>query len=174
MTDQTYTVEKILRLRDAVERLAAEHGDTFTHGEPLDLVARHWGEIGFIDPAALIYEWASIGVFDTDAVRDLREAGVSVREARMEAVVDGAAEPIGRLYADQKISIEEAVTFAAVDPLKDLRDLAQGRATAEHALSEVRRLGAIKAREARAKGSSVAEIAEAFGVSRQGAYDLLG
>ena len=72
------------------------------------------------------------------------------------------------------ISVADAKRHAGkTDPLSDLRKLATDRATAEHALTEIRRLGKVKAQEARQKGASVADIGEAFGVSRQGAYDLL-
>lgn len=109
-----------------------------------------------------------------DRAWELRDVGLSIADAAQEVEINGVPATIAAHYNAGVISVADAKRHAGkTDPLSDLRKLATDRATAEHALTEIRRLGKVKAQEARQKGASVADIGEAFGVSRQGAYDLL-
>lgn len=159
-----YPAYMILTLRQHLEDDGAENPD---------LAARQWCEQGWTDPSAAYREWAGIGVTDPDIARELHDEGIPVVKAAEQAEADGRRASIGQLYFEELVTIEEAKRLADIDPLVDLRDLSANRASAEHALEEIRKLGRVKAKEARAKGASVAEIAEAFGVSRAQAYNLL-
>lgn len=161
----TYPAHMILTLRRHLE----EDG----HPTPDDAV-RQWCEQGWADPSAAYREWGGIGATDPDRAWELRQAGLNIEQASREAVADNITATIAEHFNEGRITIEDAKGMAEVDPLGDLQQLAQDRASAEHALTEIRRLGRIKALAARERGVSVADIAEAFGVSRQGAYDMLG
>lgn len=163
MTD--YPAHMILTLRQHLE----EDGDP----NP-DLAARQWCEQGWADPSAAYREWTAIGATDPDVAWELRQAGLNIETAGREVEVDGVTATVAAHYIAERLTLDEAKQAAGVDPLADLQRLAKDRAAAEHALTEIRRLGRVKAIDARRQGASVADIADAFGVSRQGAYDLLG
>lgn len=139
-----------------------------------DLAVRQWCEQGWTDPSAAYREWTAVGATDPDVAWELRQAGFSIEATGREVEVDGVTATVAAHYIAERLTLDEAKRAAGVDPLADLRQLAKDRASAEHALTEIRRLGRVKAIDARRQGASVADIADAFGVSRQGAYDLLG
>lgn len=166
-----YTVDQILRLRAEAESCSEHYGEPFHRGLTPDVIAHEWAEVGWSDPAGALREYAPYCP-DARRARDLRDAGVPLmREVDCEVRSLGE---VARRYYEGEITLDEAKREAGSDPLLDLADLKRDRDTANRGLEEIRRLAPIKAREAREAGASVAEIGEAFGVSRQGAYDLLG
>lgn len=164
-TSSTYPAHMILALRRYLE----EDNDPTP-----DATATIWCDYGWTDPSAAYREWTAIGAEEAESAWELREAGLSITQAGQTIEIDGISRSIAAFYDSGDLTIEEAKQEAGVDPLADLQQLAQDRASAEHALTEIRRLGRIKALAAREQGASVVAIAEAFGVSRQAAYDLLG
>lgn len=159
-----YPAHMILTLR--------RHLEADGHENP-DQAATLWAGQGWTDPSTAYREWGGIGATDPDRAWELRQAGLNIENAAIEVEADGVTATLAAHYNEDRLTLEEVTAEAGTDPLGDLRKLARDRASAEHALTEIRRLGRLKARQAREKGASVAEVAEAFDVSRQGAYDLL-
>lgn len=160
----TYNAHTILTLR----RLLEADGDT----NP-DLTARQWCEKGWRDPAAAYREWSGLGVDDPDLAWEMHEAGVKPAQAAREVTVGGVKDTVAAHVLNENVTVTEAATEIGVNPLADLRRLAQGRAKAEHALAEIRRLGQVKIRQAHEQGVPAAKIADAFDVSRSGIYQAL-
>lgn len=135
--------------------------------------AQEWADQGWHDPSAAYREWSGLGITDPDLAWELHEAGVKILQASEIRTIDGIEATIAAHVVAGRLTVGEAVSEAGVDPLRDLALLAQDRTSAVHALTAIGKLAKAKAKLARERGASVADIAKAFGVSRPTAYDLV-